>query len=507
MSRGVHMLTVWEAAANQIDPPPPPPAKWATPGDMARTLDPSTVQTSALQLIDEHLLDVAAEKLDRLMIFMPVQEGKSQRVSRRFPTWLLAHDPTLRIAIVSYQSEKAVRWGREIRRDAQTHPNLAIRLRPDDRAAGRWHTEQGGGVYCAGIGGAISGEPVDVLIIDDPIGGRAEAESPVYRERAWEWWENVGERRLSSRGRVILMTTRWHEDDLAGRILARPGGDQWTVLSIPAIAEDGDPLGRQPGEELQSAQNRKPGYFTGLAARISNYVFQAIYQQSPTAAEGNLLKRADFRYWQPMPEAGQGPRVDLGGQRVVHLDSCWKFLTVDLAASIRTSADWTVAAVWAISLEADLILLGRARKRIGESGHWDVVRNIRDRLAPDATVYVESRMFGTTLVYEAGRHGVPVQELRADADKLTRALPAADRLQTHRVWFPGTADWLDEWCDELAAFPTGTYDDQVDVLAYAARVQAAHWLPVETAEQERRRNTYRADEFTPTGVDLMNAEY
>ncbi len=476
-------VAMFTQAADRLEPPPAPARRWATPGLMAADLEASTVQTPALDLIDQHLVDVADRTCDRLMLFMPVQEGKSERVSRRFPAWLLAHDPTLRIGIVSYQSEKATRWGRAIRRDAQTHPALQIRLRSDDRAAGRWHTWEGGGVYCAGIGGALSGEPLDVLIVDDPIGSREQAESTTYRDAAWDWWENVGERRLSSRGVVVLMTTRWHADDLAGRILARPGREAWTVLSIPAIAEADDPLGRAPGVELESVQRRKPGHFTGLAKRLSAYVFASIYQQRPVLAEGNLFKRGDWRFWQPT-EPG---KVRVGGQ-AWQLNDCRKFATIDLASSVRTRADFTVAAVWAITPNGDLLCLDRVRDRVAEQGHFDLVTPLRERwLGPYDVTHVESRMFGTTFVYAAGRAGIPMAELKADVDKVTRATAAADLVRQHRVWLPSDAPWLDEWLDEHAEFPSAAFDDQVDVMAYAARVAITSWVdPAAPAPRPRR---------------------
>jgi predicted phage terminase large subunit-like protein len=481
-------VTLWDVAADALDPPPPAPRRWATPGAMAQALDPTTVQTPALELVDEHLVAVAEGSCDRLMIFLPVQEGKSERCSRRFPAWLLEHDPTLRVVIVSHTLEKAITWGRDIRRDVREHPELGIRLRADDRAAGRWHTEQGGGVYCVGVGGG-AGVPADVLIIDDPIKGRAEAESVTYRDTAWDWWENVGERRLSSRGRVVLMSTRWHTDDLAGRILSRPGADRWTVLSIPALAVENDPLGRRPGEELESAQRRKPGYFRELAGRLSRYVFQSVYQQTPFAAAGGLFQRSDWRYWQPA-----GPGVFRVGDSTADLRDCTRFITIDLATSTRTSADYTVAAAWAITPNGDLLCLDRARDRVGEGDHFQLVEPLRQRwLGRYDVTYVESAMFGTTFVYAAGQAGLPLAELKADADKFTRATASAALVRQHRVFLPADAEWLDEWIDEHAEFDRGAHDDQVDVGSYAARVAVAHWLPMESAAEANARR--------PTGRD------
>ena len=513
------VLSPWEVAARHFQPKV---RKWASPGAMATALDRNHKQTAMLDLIDRELVELFdGNAHDRIMVFCPPQEGKSQKISRRTPAWLLNHDPTLRIAIVSYAANKAERWGRQIRRDILAHPELGITLRQDSRAAGRWETEQGGQLVCAGIASGLVGEPADVLIIDDPVEGRAEAESQTYRDRDWDWWESNGSTRLSSRARVILMVTRWHEDDLAGRLEAREPGD-WRVIRIPAIAGPGDPLGRRPGDELVSVQNRAPGYFRKLQVTRSAYVWNSIFQQAPTAAEGNLFKRADFRYWHTMPADPSrhgtlnGQRVDLGG-RMLMLDDCWRFITVDLAASKKTSADFTVASAWAISPDGDLILLGRNRGRLEEAEHWDHVRPLQQRWRAD-TVFVEQGFIGTTLVIDATAAGIPVQPLKADTDKVTRAVPATNRIRQHRVWFPAHVDWLDEWCDELASFPAAANDDQVDTLSYAARVVSAHWLPSETAvEVDARRaasrddgpigQAYAAATGSSSGLDLMSIDY
>lgn len=511
-------ITAWEVAARHFQVTP---RKWSSPGEMASALDHAHRQTVMLDLIDRELVSLFdGDEHDKLMVFCPPQEGKSQKISRRTPAWLLSHDPTLRIAIVSYAANKAERWGRQIRRDILAHPELDITLRQDSRAAGRWETEQGGQLVCVGIAGGITGEPVDVLIVDDPVEGRAEAESATYRNRDWDWWESNGSTRLSSRARVIVMMTRWHEDDLAGRLEAREPGD-WRIVRIPAIAGPGDPLGRRPGEELVSVQKRKAGYFRDLQVKRSAYVWNSIFQQNPVAAEGNLFKRADFRFWQPMPAdqsrhgVTAGQRVDCGG-RTVMLDDCWRFVTVDLAASKRTSADWTVASAWAISPDGDLILLGRNRGRLEEAEHWDHVRPLQQRWNAD-TVFVEQGFIGTTLVIDATAAGIPVQPLTADTDKVTRAIPATNRIRQHRVWFPAGVDWLDEWCDELASFPTAAHDDQVDTLSYAARVVSAHWLPQESSEQVDARRAsshggvieqaYEAATGGSSGMDFMSVNY
>ncbi len=478
--------------------------RYPTPGALAKAIVPATRQTPALDAIDRALVELADAPgaTGRQMIFVPPQEGKSTRTSCWFPLWLLAQDPTLRIAIVSYNQGKAVRWGKWIRRAIEANPDLGIQLRDDSRAMDSFETTAGGRVISVGIGGGISGEPVDVMIIDDPVRGRAEAESPTYREAAWDWWESNGATRLSSRGRVVLMLTRWHADDLAGRLLAEEHG-AWQVLRIPAVRDPEIPIVRgsdgasayAPNGELISVQRRAPGYFLDLKSKRSLYVWNSIYMQTPVAAEGNLFSRADFRYWmrcEPDPthhDPLRGARVIVDGVTLFLADMT-RFITMDLAASTKTSADWTVAAVWAITMDGRLLLLDRRRERIGEHAHWDLLRPLVVRwAAPD--VYVEKGFIGTTLVVDATKEGIRIQPVTPDKDKITRSIPAANRLRAHAVFWPDGATWLDEWEDEIAGFPSWAHDDQLDCFAYAARIVSAHWVP--TSKVPPRQNGHRTD--------------
>jgi predicted phage terminase large subunit-like protein len=364
-----------------------------------------------------------------------------------------------------------------------------LRLRADSRAAGRWQIDgRRGGVYCCGVGGSLTGRPVDVLVWDDPLKDMEQAQSARYRDRAWRFYQAVAVPRLGPGSRCVLIQTRWHEDDPAGRLLKNEPG-RWRVVNIPAIAESADdPLGRRPGEAMISARGRRD--WAAIRASVGEFVWAALYQQRPAPAEGGLFKRASLRYWTPMAAAPSrhglagGRRVDLAG-RTVYLDDCWRFLTADLAASTKTSADYTAAGAWAISPDGDLILLEARRARIEETGHWDLIRPLREQWAADV-VYVESRMFGTTMVIDATRDGVPVAELKADTDKVTRAIPATARADTGRLWLPA-GDASADVVDELLAFPNSAHDDYVDVVSYAARVQAAHWLRQESAEEAAAR--------------------
>jgi predicted phage terminase large subunit-like protein len=496
--------------------------RYPTPGIFAQALLPRTRQTPALEAIDRALVDWthAPEDRGRLMVFMAPQEGKSTKISAWTPLWRLAADPTLKIAIISYAENKAERWGRWLKRMIEGHPELGIRLMPDSRAAGRFETTAGGQVICVGIEGGITGEPVDDMYIDDPLRGRAEAESATYRERCWEWWESNGATRLSARGRVVLMMTRWHADDLAGRLQKKEPGE-WTVLRVPAVRHPELPVVRgndgasvyDPSGELISVQRRRPGYFSELKTKRSGYVWRSVYDQDPVAAEGNLFHRPDFRYWWPLPRNRE--RHDrLGGMRIrlpeestdLYLTDAWRFLTVDLAGSTKTSADFTVASVWALTGNGTLILLDRIRTRLEEGNHWTAIQPLTAKWAAE-DIFVERGFIGTTMVVQATRASMRVQPVDPDKDKITRAIPATHLVAAHTVWFPSQAEWLDEWCDELAGFPSWAHDDQVDTLSYAVRIIAAKWNPVSTKPTERdntRPDPIRDAYASMTGTDQFS---
>lgn len=483
---------------------------WATPGDLHRALSPTIVQTPALDLVDRELVAlIETDAFDRLAVFMSPQEGKSERVSHAFALWLLVHNPELRVAIVSYSDEMATRHGAAIKSDAQMYDgtdgelDLGIRLREDSRAKGRWQIDgHAGGVYCVGIGGSLTGKPVDVLIIDDPLKDLEQAQSEAYRKRAMNFWRGVAVPRLGPGAKVVLVQTRWHESDMGGQLLTEEP-DKWRVVSIPAIAEkEDDVLGREVGEPMISARGKRD--WAGIRKSVGEYVWAALYQQRPAPAEGGLFKRNQIQHWTWIDEPSLGRKAICIRGREVYLETLWKFLTVDLAISKKTSADYTAVAVWGITLDGDLVLLDGLRSRLGEDEHFPNVNGLRAKW--DAgTVYVEASQHGTTLVYEAGRTGTPIGKLVADTNKFTRALPASTRANAGRLFVPSVveAPWITTWLDEWAAFDNAAHDDTVDVLSYAATIAAEHWLPMQSAEEER---AYRPTN-EPGYVDIMTANF
>lgn len=471
-------------------------ARWPSPLDMACDLDPPRLdengdragmwRTPALELINTALVDLAEGRERRFAAFMSPQEGKSTTVSFWFPLWLLTCvNPDLRVLITSYSDEMARRWGGEIKSALERWSgdegtiDLGLTLRKDSRAAGRWNIAgHRGSVYCASISGSITGKPADVVLVDDPLRNMADAQSEKIRDKAMSSYQSVLVPRLGPSARIAWIQTCWHESEPIRQILANEGrkedGGKWRVISIPAIADSpNDPLGRPVGQGMISARGDRD--WQAIRKDVGEYVFSALYQQRPSPAEGNLFKRLWWRYWSPAPQTGAGPRLDLGG-RIFNLHDCWRFATVDLANSTRTSADWTVISAWARTVDGDLVLLDRTRARIGEADHFTHARPLVERWRLD-TLFVEQSQYGTTLVREAAVNKVPLAPLAADTDKLSRALPASAWASNGRIWLPAGQEWTRVWVDEHAGFPNAAHDDQVDTLAYAVRVAITQWAP------------------------------
>jgi predicted phage terminase large subunit-like protein len=465
--------------------------RYASPLALAQTLDRRIRITPALGLVDRTLVSLRDRTLrtasgapvGAVHIALPPQEGKSTTAVLYHALWLLAEDPTLHIVVVSYEARMAERWGRLARNMIAMHPELGIGLASDSKAAGQWETTAGGSLFCTGLTGPLTGKRADVLIIDDPLKNEIEAESATKRRRAWEWWEAVALTRLAPGGKVVLICTRWHTDDLPGRIMGRPSVLTWAQLSIPAIAGKDDPLNREPGQELVSAQRRPRGYFRALAGTMSSYFFAAMYQQNPVSPQGNFFRRATFCYWRPLPPWSDGrAKIDMDG-RAVTLENVTRFCTMDCAGSEAESADFTVVMYWLQLPTGDLVLWDMERERVPVGEHFTLVQRLFTR-NPACTVYVEHNFYASAFIQmsrDFGRWGVA--PVRADAKKHVRAEAAVHLANGGNLWLPSAdeAPWVGQLVDELVTFPAGDHDDQVDAVAYAARVYAQTWVRPEVA--------------------------
>jgi predicted phage terminase large subunit-like protein len=413
------------------------------------------IMADHLSVLNRLLVEVATGALNRLMIAMPPRHGKSWLTSCYLPAWYLGTYPDRRVILASYEADFASSWGRKAR-DVLTRCTslFGVRVRGDSSAASRWDIQgHEGGMITAGVGGPITGRGADLLIIDDPIKNAEEAQSETYRAKAWDWYESTAYTRLEPGGRIVLIQTRWHNDDLAGRIL-RESAEPWTTAIWPAIAEADDPLGRAPGAPLWP--DRYPiERLMEIKQAIGPRWFGALYQQRPVPAEGLVFRRE----WFPTVDAAP---VELESVRY------W-----DMAASAPRHGrdpDWTVGVLMGRTAAGIYYVLDVRRVQATPGDIETLIRRTAEQDGRDVAIAIEEEpgASGKMVIdyYVKALAGWRVHGCRLTGDKRLRAEPLAIQAQAGNVRLL-RAPWNKAFLDELEEFPVGRHDDQVDAASGA----------------------------------------
>lgn len=386
------------------------------------------------------------------MIALPPRHGKSELASRRFPAWYLGRNPAKNIITASYNSDLATDFGREVRNivASSEYQNLFERsLAQDSKAANRWHTELGGAYVAAGVGTAVTGRGAHVLLIDDPLKDREEAESELRRQRIWDWYTSTAYTRLAPGGAVVVIQTRWHEDDLVGRLLAQQetGGDKWEVLSLPAIDNEGKALWPE-WYDLPALER--------IRQAIGPRDWSALYQQRPAPEEGNFFKREWLKYYSNLPEgcrfygASDYAVTADGGDFTVHIvvavDKEGNIYIVDLWRQQTESDQWIEALL-------DLVYKHKPLKWAEEQGQ--IIKSV----GPFLTRRMRERKIFCAR-----------EQFTSATDKPTRARSIQARWSQGMVYLKEGAPWLADLIAELLAFDAGKNDDQVDTLSLIGRL-------------------------------------
>jgi predicted phage terminase large subunit-like protein len=460
-------------------------ARLEGPRAIASWCDPSFLSPPHITYASDQIRDAVLRGNGRIMVLMPPRHGKSTLCSIWTPLWLLSLRPWARVILASYAAEIASRFGRLARSLVLEHPDkLGIKLAEDSAAAHRWNTTEGGGMLSVGVGGPLTGFGANLVIIDDPVQNDEEARSKVYRERAWEWYQATLSTRLEPRASILFVMTRWHEDDLAGRILAREK-DRWLVIRFPAIAETADAIGRAPGDVLWP-ERYGHDEIQQTRAYLSAYWWSALYQQRPTPDGGGMFRREHFRYFHRMSDGGYVIN-DECGRRVYHDTGLAWFQVCDTAMKTKTTNDWTVVSTIATTPEREMLLVDVQRVRLEVPDQLPFLRAQARKWRLVRRQYVEDRASGTGLLQTAAREGVPLVPVEAETDKVNRASSLSNWYRAGRVYHLAGAPWLADYEEELLRFPLGEHDDQVDTAAYAARLleMSGEWLYPVAAFKER----------------------
>jgi len=399
-------------------------------------------------LIAEEFHKIADKSNKRLIVNMPPRHTKSEFASYLFPAWFIGKNPKAKIMQVSHNAELAGRFGSKVRNlmDSPEYKQIFgdVKLREDSKAKGRWETNHGGEYFAAGVGGSITGRGADLLIIDDPH-TEQDSYSDTAMDRAYEWYSSGPRQRLQPGGTIVVVMTRWAQDDLTGRLIKaqkEPKADKWKLISFPAILESGNPVWPEYWslEELEKVK-----------ASVSPKNWNAQYMQDPTAEEGAILKREWWNKWEQ--------------ERLPALKHV--IMSLDTAYSKKETADYSAITVWGVfqpieGYEDNLILLDAIK------GRYDFpdLKNLTYewyKYWEAESIIIEAKASGQPLIQELRRMGIPVLDFvpSKGRDKITRAAAVAPIFESGMVWAPDE-HWANEVIEECAAFPNGQYDDFVD---------------------------------------------
>lgn len=408
------------------------------------------------RLLMEQLEALSCGDIDRLMVQMPPGSAKSTYTSVLFPAWWFMRHPRDSIIATSHTASLATYFGRRARSIiAEEAHSLGYDIATRDRANSHWSTSSGGEYYAIGIRGAMIGRRADLAIIDDPVKSQAEADSPAHRNRIWDWYRSDLVPRLKPKARIVLIMTRWHQDDVCGRLLAH-NQDEWHCLRLSAMAEDGDQLNRAPGEPLWPEWEDIPA-LQRRRASVGERAWLAQFQQSPRPDAGTLFKVGCLEFIDAPPPGPPGPVV-----------RAW-----DLASTATTGSndpDWTVGVKLTRHDSGrytvlDVVRLRGTPREVEESiataaradGRGVIIGLPEDpgQAGKSQVAYLTSRL--------AGHHVAPSRET---GSKITRAVPVASQIEAGNVALV-RANWNSAFLEELRDFPYGRKDDQVDALSHA----------------------------------------
>lgn len=415
-----------------------------------------------LKHVSDRILPGLVKGGGRYIITMPPRHGKSEFISNWLPTWFLDTFPDRRIILTSYAAKFAAKWGRKTRTNLESFQLARAVIRQDSRAADRFDTTKGGGMITAGVGGPITGEGAHLALIDDPLKNWEEAMSEGRRQKIRDWFDSTFYTRLEPNATVIVLMTRWHEEDLAGYLI-NEHGDDWEVIRLPALAEDGDELGRSPGEAL-CPERYDADTLNKIMAAVGSRISLGLYQQRPTPVEGAHWKRSHWKYWVKDPARAADGKLTVLPQKFDVVIQSWDLTFKDKAQSKTGKVDWVVGQVWA-KVGANLFLLDQVR------GQWGFTKT-KEELKALSLKWPQARR----KLIEDKANGAAVQDdlkdtlsglclIEPKGGKLARVTASEPVVESGNVYLPNPSDysWVKAFVDECAAFgPGAKHDDQVD---------------------------------------------
>ena len=428
------------------------------------------------------LEDMAFNRKDRIAVSIPPRHGKSFMVSVYFPAWFLGNFPDKKVLMVSHTTDLAVDFGRKVRNlvDQAAYKEIfpTVTLAADSKSAGRWNTNVGGEYFACGVGSALAGRGADFLIVDDPFSEQdiLNGNYDVF-QKAYEWFTFGARTRLMPQGRIAIVHTRWHPNDLIGAMakdMARnDDADKYEFFEFPAVFNEGTDDEKALWPEFFDLEALKR-----TKASMPIFQWNAQYQQNPTAEEGAIIRR---EWWKPW-EKEDPPDYD------------YVIMTLDAAAEKNNRADFTAILTWGVFSDdnitggaSHIILLNAINVRVEFPELKDIAIREYSEWEPDAFI-VEKKSNGTPLFQELRRMGIPVSEFtphRGTGDKVARLNAIADVFRSGMVWYPAGRRWAEEVVEQVASFPTSVNDDMVDCTSMAIqRFRSGGFISLDTDYKE-----------------------
>lgn len=413
---------------------------------------------------------------DILLIETPPQHGKSMTVTESMPSWYLGKHPEHRVIMASYNEEFAERFLRRNKEKIRRYgKNLfGLEIGRVDRATEMELDNGMGRIISRGLLSGITGNPANLILIDDPVKNRQEADSQATRDKVWEEWQNSLKSRLAAGAKVVVIMTPWHEDDLAARILKSEQNVE--LVRLPVEAEEGDPMGRKPGEALCPELGKDEKWLAEFKrsylgdAQGGARAWMALYQCSPRVEGGNLVRRDWWRFYDPKAVTAFGTEV----------------ISVDAAFKGAEDNDYVAITVWG-KRGNDYYLRYCLNRHLDFPGTLAAIRTVRGLYPNARAVLVEDKANGSAViqVLQSEMFCIPIQPLGGKVARVNAVSPA---IESGHVFVPEGEVWVEEFLEQWTAFPAGAHDDMVDsasqALQYLLRTSGA-FEPVRRSEWEQ----------------------
>jgi predicted phage terminase large subunit-like protein len=419
--------------------------------DYARAFYPSFETPRHIEHIAQKLEAVERGEIRRLIISMPPRHGKSLLASTYFPAWYTGRHPDRFVIAASYSQDLASDFGRSVRNIVSDPLHVATfptsQLRDDSTAAHRFNFTAGGAYFAVGRGGPLTGRGAHLLLIDDPLKDDEEARSETVRKNLKSWFGSVAFTRLMPDAAIVLIQTRWNEDDLAGWLLRDHADEGWQTITLPAFAEERDPLGRAIGEPLWP-ERYPTQVLEAIKRQQGSTAFAALYQQRPSPEEGGVIKRGWWKHYDALP-------ADLD-----ELIQSWDF-------AVKDNGDYVVGQAWGRK-GANAYLIDQVRDRLDFPASCHALQAFSAKY-PFPAKLVEDKANGPAIIATLKEQIPGLLPVKPDGDKVARAHAVTPYIEAGNVHlpYPMRAPWINDFLEECSSFPNAVHDDQVDAMTQA----------------------------------------